>query len=209
MIFTNEQYEEKKNYLEGLFSLGGMSECGKTSAGLYFDSIGIKRMKIIHIEKEMMAERGFDTSCGYEDHHFDNLYAGAEELAFKEFLYRLIIKLQQENCKFASIESLYRAPLGKFLKKELGDKMINLYIEAPIEIRVKREMSKINTKRDNSTLVTFDEVFKMVSDKDDFKHRRGAHHVRDIADIIVNNGENVSYNGFLKMINGIGHVLIK
>ncbi len=211
MEFTVQQYEEKKEYLEGMFSLGGLSECGKTSAGLYLQSIGIKRMKIIQIEREMMEERGYNISDGMKDEHFIELYAKNTEEVFKEFLFRLISKLQENEEKYASIESLYRAELGVFLKRELGAKMLNVYIEAPIEVRAKREMEKVNTKlqMEGKEGISFEEMLKKVKEKDLFKLKHGADHVKEIADIIINNNEYIDKYEFDKIVNGIAHIIYK
>ena len=185
MKITDEQFTKRKEYVKGMFSLGGLSECGKSAAGLYFDSIGIKRMKIIAIEKEMMLERNYQFSGHPTENDFKKLYANNPEQIFREFLYRLIGKMQEAGTHYASIESLYRSELGAYLKKELGAKMLNIYIEAPIEVRAKREFKKQTI--DNGENYTFDEIVERTKKKDQFKIKHGALRVKEIADIIVNN----------------------
>lgn len=185
MKITDEQYTKRKEYVKGMFSLGGLSECGKSAAGLYFDSIGIKRMKIIAIEKEMMLERNYQFSGHPTENDFKKLYANNPEQIFREFLYRLIGKMQESGTHYASIESLYRSELGAYLKKELGAKMLNIYIEAPLEVRAKREFKKQTI--DNGENYTFDEIVERTKKKDQFKIKHGALRVKEIADIIVNN----------------------
>lgn len=185
MKITDEQYTKRKEYVKGMFSLGGLSECGKSAAGLYFDSIGIKRMKIIAIEKEMMLERNYQFSGHPTENDFKKLYANNPEQIFREFLYRLIGKMQEAGTHYASIESLYRSELGAYLKKELGAKMLNIYIEAPLEVRAKREFKKQTI--DNGENYTFDEIVERTKKKDQFKIKHGALRVKEIADIIVNN----------------------
>lgn len=185
MKITDEQYTKRKEYVKGMFSLGGLSECGKSAAGLYFDSIGIKRMKIIAIEKEMMLERNYQFSGHPTENDFKKLYANNPEQIFREFLYRLIGKMQEAGTHYASIESLYRSELGAYLKKELGAKMLNIYIEAPLGVRAKREFKKQTI--DNGENYTFDEIVERTKKKDQFKIKHGALRVKEIADIIVNN----------------------
>ena len=185
MKITDEQYTKRKEYVKGMFSLGGLSECGKSAAGLYFDSIGIKRMKIIAIEKEMMLERNYQFSGHPSENDFKKLYANNPEQIFREFLYRLIGKMQEAGTHYASIESLYRSELGAYLKKELGAKMLNIYIEAPLGVRAKREFKKQTI--DNGENYTFDEIVERTKKKDQFKIKHGALRVKEIADIIVNN----------------------
>lgn len=185
MKITDEQFTKRKEYVRGMFSLGGLSECGKSAAGLYFDSIGIKRMKIIAIEKEMMLERNYQFTGHPTENDFKKLYANNPEQIFREFLYRLIGKMQEAGTHYASIESLYRSELGAYLKKELGAKMLNIYIEAPLEVRAKREFKKQTI--DNGKNYTFDEIVERTKKKDQFKIKHGALRVKEIADIIVNN----------------------
>ena len=185
MKITDEQFTKRKEFVKGMFSLGGLSECGKSAAGFYFDSIGIKRMKIIAIEKEMMLERNYQFSGHPTENDFKKLYANNPEQIFREFLYRLIGKMQEAGTHYASIESLYRSELGAYLKKELGEKMLNIYIEAPLEVRAKREFKKQTI--DNGENYTFDEIVERTKKKDQFKIKHGALRVKEIADIIVNN----------------------
>ena len=208
MEFTEQDFENRKNFVKGMFSLGGLSECGKSAAGIYFDSIGIKRMKIIAIEKEMMIERNYQFTGHPSEQDFTNLYAKDTERVFKEFLYRLIGKMQEENIHYASIESLYRSELGVYLKKELGSKMMNIYIEAPLEVRAQREYQKQTI--DNGKDFTFDEIVERTKNKDQFKIKHGALKVKDIADIIVNNDSFVeNEKQYLNIMAGIASIVKK
>ena len=208
MEFTEQDFENRKNFVKGMFSLGGLSECGKSAAGIYFDSIGIKRMKIIEIEKEMMIERNYQFTGHPSEQDFTNLYAKNTEKVFKEFLYRLIGKMQEENIHYASIESLYRSELGVYLKKELGPKMMNIYIEAPLEVRAQREYQKQTI--DNGKDFTFDEIVERTKKKDQFKIKHGALKVKDIADIIVNNDSFVeNEKQYLNIMAGIASIVKK
>ncbi|WP_294837062.1 hypothetical protein [uncultured Lactobacillus sp.] len=208
MEFTEQDFENRKNFVKGMFSLGGLSECGKSAAGIYFDSIGIKRMKIIAIEKEMMIERNYQFTGHPSEQDFTNLYAKDTEKVFKEFLYRLIGKMQEENIHYASIESLYRSELGVYLKKELSPKMMNIYVEAPLEVRAQREYKKQTI--DNGENFTFDEIVERTKRKDQFKIKHGALKVKDIADIIVNNDSFVeNEKQYLNIMAGIASIVKK
>ena len=208
MEFTEKDFENRKNFVKGMFSLGGLSECGKSAAGIYFDSIGIKRMKIIAVEKEMMIERNYQFTGHPSEQDFTNLYAKDTEQVFKEFLYRLIGKMQEENIHYASIESLYRSELGVYLKKELGPKMMNIYIEAPLEVRAQREYQKQTI--DNGKDFTFDEIVERTKNKDQFKIKHGALKVKDIADIIINNDSFVANEKqYLNIMAGIASIVKK
>lgn len=206
MIFTEKQYLDNLDYVEALFTLGGLSECGKTSAGKQFEKIGIRRGKIIKIEREMMEERGYDLTDGMKDEHFVKLYENQEE-AFREFLFRLVEHMKAENIAKASIESLYRAPLGAFLKRELGDKCCNIYIEAPVESRAYREMLKVNAKAkaEGTEPITLEEMIDKVKRKDIFKEKHNATACYDVADYVVDNSSEVTFEEFLKEIETIAY----
>lgn len=209
MKINDNEYQEALKYVQGMFSLGGLSECGKTSAGYKLQEMGARKSKIIHIEREMMEERGYDLSDGMKDEHFVKLYADNPDQSFKEFLYRLIMHMKEENKPFASIESLYRAELGAFLKKELGDRMLNIYIDAPAEVRASRELKKVNSKAEaeGKTLMTYEEMLEKVHKKDEFKMKHNAQKVKEIADYVVDNSEGVTREQFLGKIEEIGHSL--
>ena len=207
MIFSEKDYQDNLRYVSGLFSLGGLSECGKTSAGLRLAELGVRRSKIIKIERAMMEERGYDLTEGMKNEHFVQLYAVNPEEVFKEFLYRLIELMKADGTRFASIESLYRAELGAFLKKELGPRMANIYIDAPAEARAARELIKVNAKarEEGKPEITLEEMVARVIAKDKFKMEHHAERVKDIADYVVDNSEGVTKEEFLAKIDEIAY----
>lgn len=202
MQISEKDYQDHLDYVAGIFTLGGLSECGKTTAGYRFQSFGIRKSKIVQIEHDMMRERGINPEDGLTPDDYENLYKENPDKAFKEFLFRLIQKMKEEQFKYASLESLYRAPLGAFIKKELGSRAANIYIDAPVEARAKRELEKINAKalEIGNPLITLDEMIQRVNEKDAFKMERKATDVKNIADYIVDNGNDTSKKMFLQQI---------
>lgn len=165
-------------------------------------------MKIITIEKEMMLERNYQFSGHPTENDFKKLYANNPEQIFRKFLYRLIGKMQEAGTHYASIESLYRSELGAYLKKELGTKILNIYIEAPLEVRAKREFKKQTI--DNGENYTFDEIVERTKKKDQFKIKYGALKVKEIADIIVNNDKFVeSEQQYENIMAGLAFIVKK
>ena len=209
MLLTPEAYRKNLEYVGGIFTLGGLSECGKTTAGYHFQKLGVRKSKIIEIEHDMMRERGINPEKGLTPDDFEGLYKSDPEAAFVEFLFRLIEKMKAENVKFASLESLYRAPLGAFIKRELGTRAANIYIDAPLEDRAYREYLKINKKARETKMpeVSLPDVMAQVSKKDEFKTARRATDVRDIADYIVDNSRDVPLRSFLEQIENIALAL--
>lgn len=185
--------------------MGGLSECGKTTAGYRFQELGVRKSKIIHIEYDMMRERGINPDHGLTPDDFESLYKENPDEAFKEFLFRLIEKMKAENNPYASLESLYRAPLGEFIKKELRDKAVNIYIEAPVEDRAYREWVKVNAKATENGMppIALETMIAQVNQKDQFKMDRQAMLVRDIADHVIDNSKSVSKDEFLARIDAV------
>lgn len=203
----NKNYLLEKEYLKAIFTLGGLSECGKSSAGIRLECspLGIKRYKIIEIEKEMMLARGIDISSGLKNEHFLALYQDESEDVFREFLLRLIAHLKEDGMNRVSIESLYRAPLGSFLKREFGNKCANIYIEAPIEIRARREYKKIcqEAMEKNMSPISYEDILENVKRKDAFKESHNASSCKEIADYVIINDEKMDREGFLREIDTI------
>mgnify|MGYP000759756826 len=171
----------------------------------------IKRYKIIEIEKEMMSARGMDISSGLKDEHFIKLYQDKSEDVFKEFILRLIVHLKEDNIKCVSIESLYRAPFGSFLKREFGNKCANIYIEAPIEIRARREYNKkcYEAFEKGISGISYKEVLESVKMKDAFKESHKASNCKEIADYVIINDEKKDLEDFLHDVDVIVSDTIK
>ena len=207
MLYTRENYSKNLEYVGAIFTLGGLSECGKTTAGYRFQALGVRKSKIIHIEYDMMRARGINPDNGVTPDTFEDLYRSEPQAAYEEFLFRFIEKMKADNTRFASLESLYRAPLGAFIKHELGPRAANIYIDAPLEDRAYREYLKVNQKarEAGSSEISLDEMIAKVQEKDKFKTERRATDVRDIADFVVDNSRNVTLDQFLSQIDSIAY----
>lgn len=167
-----------------IISLGGLSESGKSSVGIYLEQKGFCRIKIVNIEKEIMIEKGIIKSYQTpEEMDFDILYAN-EEWAYATFFEKLKIRMKKKNCEFASIESIYRPGLSRYLKKILGDDYICIYFEVPLEIRVRREFERL---KKNACCYSLMEVDEMTRHKDEFKKKHSADKIQYIADCIIDN----------------------
>lgn len=177
---------------DGIITLGGLSESGKSTAGYYLQTLGVMRQKIIEIEKEMMIDRGYDLSNGLKDEFFINLYSNNLNDVFDEFLWRLSIKMKKKKIGYVSLESLYRPEFAVYLKKRFGNRAINIYIECSFENRVLREFKKIKSQNID---ISIDELKNLVFEKDKFKVNHNAAKVKDIADIIIDNN-NLSIEDF-------------
>ena len=86
--------------------------------------------------------------------------------------------------------------------------MMNIYIEAPLEVRAKREYKKQTI--DNGKNFTYEQIIERTKKKDQFKIKHGALKVKDIADIIVNNDSFVeNERQYLNIMAGIASIVKK
>lgn len=138
-------------------------------------------------------------------------FPNKSEDVFKEFILRLIVHLKEDNIKCVSIESLYRAPFGSFLKREFGNKCANIYIEAPIEIRARREYNKkcYEAFEKGISGISYKEVLESVKMKDAFKESHKASNCKEIADYVIINDEKKDLEDFLHDVDVIVSDTIK
>lgn len=183
-----------------IISLGGLSDCGKSSAGIFFESLGIKRLKIVTFEEIIMKNRGFDTTKGLKDEYFEYLYLNEnKESTLKEFLELISKYMIENNIAIASLESMYRPEMVNYLKGNLRDQYISIFIEAPLEKRLEREWNKRN--RD----VDFNELTTLTIERDLFKNILGASEVKWISDYVIDNSgsESLLHHNLEKAIESL------
>ena len=161
-----------------VFSLGGMSEYGKSEAGRVLDTAGVKRLKIARFIETIAVARGYDISHDtFTDHLFENDSQGT----LAEFFDLVVTFMKEQGHSYSSLESMYRVPMATFLKQALGGRMVNIYIEVPFEVRVRREW----IRRGRS--VSLKNVERKVIEKDEKKARIGVPDLREVADVVIDN----------------------
>lgn len=179
------------DYPEKAFLLSGLSECGKSTAGMYFDSIGIKRMKLVKVlaYKEMKKNKNI------------NPYEYAVELAkekgeifvAQKFIDNLTDICNRENTRYCSVESLIYRRNAEYIKSKMPDRFIITYIDMPEKERLKRQMIR--------SRVDIEEAKKIMLPRDKIKMSHGAHEIKNIADVVINNEGSLEelYSQLLKM----------
>lgn len=75
---------------------------------------------------------------------------------------------------------MYRGQLAKWLRGQLGERMVNLSVEAPLALRIEREWRKRSGSEREA-------IAAAVHAKDELKRQRGGPKLRTIADIIIDN----------------------
>lgn len=165
-----------------IFALTGMSECGKSTVGKYLDLRGISRLKIVKF-----FERIRNKQCKNEElygfikrEEQKNPYA-----LWDAFVEELINEMNTRKASMVSIESLYGGGLGPYLKTRLGNHFCIVYIDIPIEVRLKRQMQREN-------LPSIDEAKNILLPRDEIKTNSGTPALKEIAEEIIDNSRTLN-----------------
>ncbi|MBP6930241.1 hypothetical protein KBB60_01400 [Patescibacteria group bacterium] len=160
-----------------VFALTGMSECGKSTAGMYFDSRGIPRLKIKNLFDRIRAREASDLDLAT----FVAQQESSDKLAlWDRFINELLREIDAREASAVSIESLYGDDFARHLKYVIGDALCLVYIDIPLELRVIRQMGREN-------LDSSQEARKMLLHRDEIKAASGIERIKDFADEIIDN----------------------
>jgi len=173
----------KEKILSGkvIFALTGMSECGKSTVGKYFDSKGIPRLKIVKIFEKVR-----DASNSIDD---PKIFTKIEEkrdpyALWDAFIDQLLTEMNIRKVDMASIESLYGGGFGYYLKQKLGNHFHIIFIDASVEKRIKLQMIRENIKDAN-------EAKQLLLSRDQIKSDSGIPQLKNISDEIIDNSGNI------------------
>ena len=162
-----------------IIGLGGLSECGKSSVGKYlsqnYDCWNLKLKYLVQIICQK-----YNISDEKEYFKNDILFTSlleAEEICF--FLQSHYYK------QFISVESLHSKDLSLCLKDIFGSNFQVWYIETSKENRILRNAKELDISVDDSAF--------SVQKKDSIKYSRGAHKVKTVADVVINNNNNICF----------------
>ncbi|MBI2631314.1 hypothetical protein HYW73_03860 [Candidatus Nomurabacteria bacterium] len=176
-----------------IFALTGMSECGKSTVGKYFDEKGISRLKIVRLfeavrDKLEPREELYEFLKKQEERDPYALWdAFAEEL---------LLTMEKSGKSMVSIESLYGGGLGPYLMQKFKEHFCIIFIDTPIERRVLFQMQREN-------LGTVEAASIYLSPRDEVKERSGIPALKDMA------GEVLSNSGTLDELYQAIDVIIK
>lgn len=172
-----KSYVENRFTKKTVFALTGMSECGKSTVGEYFNSIGVDRLKIVNIFGKLHAKRA-------PHQEFYEFLSEAEQRDPFElwdfFLDELLGDMLARQTNAVSIESLYGGGLGPYLKQKLGEHFHILYVDISLEIRIQRQMMREN-------LTDAEEAKKILLPRDEIKARSGIPELKEISDEVIDN----------------------
>lgn len=161
-----------------IFALSGLSECGKSTAGRYFQSIGIERLKIVRFMTDVKNADG----AAAEDYGEWIERARTERWGWlsDQFSARLLAYVERNGWAPVSIESLYDPVLTGYLRGKLGSRFVVVYIDVPRELRLRRQMAREN-------LASIEDAARYLDPRDATKIGWSALAVRAQADEVIDN----------------------
>lgn len=168
--------------MKKIFLIGGMSESGKSTVGRYLDTKGIKRLKIVTFLKKVMERGG---AVGDFQQWNNQTEQERPEWLYQQFVEELRSSLQKGGIEYCCLESLYRPEFGHFLKNALPGKVVIVYVEIPLEIRLQRQILRQN-------LSSIEEAKDYLLPRDKKKEEWGTPRIKKIADVIINNSGTIA-----------------
>lgn len=182
VLKKNNEANEKILTGKTIFALTGMSECGKSTVGKYFNSRGIPRLKIVKIFEKIKDIKKSNKNIQV----FTNIEEKRDPYALWDaFIEQLLFEMDSLKVDVSSIESLYGGGMGYYLKQKLGDHFHIIFIEASVEKRIKLQMIRENIEDAN-------EAKQLLLSRDQIKKDSGIPQLKEIADEIIDNSGDIN-----------------
>lgn len=160
-----------------VFLIGGMSESGKSTVGRYLGSKGIKRLKFVTYLRRVMEKEG--VTGDFQEWNTQMELTKPEWLR-QRFVEEFESTLKEEGIEYCCVESLYRPEFGQFLKESLNAKVIIVYVEIPLEVRLQRQIIR-------QGLSSTEQAKAYLLPRDAEKEEWGTPKIKEIADVVLNN----------------------
>lgn len=172
-----------------IISVGGLSECGKSTVGLYCINKGYLRLKIGKYYKEYYSKLKSNLDFMDWSKHMDQ--TNPEEIA-KYLLSRVLEDIKTNNAKGAILESLYGDILARNLKQLYPEGFKVLFVSAKESVRAERQATK-------ASFNSYEEALEDLRNRDAVKVSWGALRTEEIADFVIEN--NCSKKEYLTKID--------
>ena len=176
MFFKTEEINMPKNKV--IFGLSGMTECGKSTAGIYFDSHHVMRLKIVKLLELVRLEQDHGVSTQV---FVDNAIKDRPDWLRLVFADKLLEEMNRLGIRYCSLESMGDPEMVTYLRARFPGEFFSLYIDATLEQRLKLQMIR-------KGLTDLEEAKRILTPKDEFK--ANFWHMPDIkpiADVIIDN----------------------
>lgn len=158
--------------------LGGLSESGKSCFGDTLSmEFGFYRLKLRYFEDALIRNRQTvnSSNMGFELASFLNCHPHISRV---------------------SVESIHDPILPSYLKLLFGERFKIVFLDTPEKLRIGRTAAK--------TGMSIDEAKNQVIAKDRIKRSRGAHRVKTIADVVIDNSADGLRNNIQEFIQHHG-----
>jgi hypothetical protein len=179
--FLHDVTNVKKELPNMALMLSGLSECGKTSAGKYLDSIGVKRLKF-----DKIASQKAIIDFLYNDIPSLNSNNVVQDLLYSEgyrlgetFADSLTTIANKDNIAFCSVDSLTNPDVLSSIRDRMSDRTRLLFIDASEEARALRlgETNKIS----------FRDALAEIRRRDKMVVKERVNEIKNMADIVISN----------------------
>lgn len=198
LMLVNKLIEENKKMIQKrlknkmIFALTGMSECGKSTVGKYFDSKGFPRLKFVRLFERIRDK----LSPGEDLYQFIHREEKRNPYPlWDNFIDELLSEMESRKVNIVSVESLYGGGLGPYLKQVLEKNFCIIYVEIPLEIRLQRQMQR-------EELSTIDQAKEILLPRDKIKADSGIPELKKISEEIIDNSGSLQdlYSAIDKLI---------
>jgi dephospho-CoA kinase len=180
-MFVNRKQKANEYMLKKVFLLSGMSESGKSTAGKYLDSKGVKRLKIVTFLKRVMEAEGI--SGDFAQWNFDTENQRPDWLA-QRFVEEFERYCQEQQITYCCLESLYRPTFAESMRLALPTRVVVVFVDIPQEQRIIRQMNR-------QGLPSIEAAREYILPRDHKKEIWGTPLVKDMADEIIDNSGTV------------------
>jgi nucleoside diphosphate kinase/dephospho-CoA kinase len=181
MFFPEEDIS--MNNKKVMFGLSGMTECGKSTAGEYFNSKGVRRLKIIKVLDLVRAEHNPEKEL---NQFVDDAIKNDPNWLRQAFADKLLEEMDRLHIQYCSLESMGDPEMVYYLRARFPSEFFSIYIDASLEKRIEHQMIRKN-------LTDVEEAKEILVPKDRFKedfwHMPD---IMDIADVVIDNNGTLS-----------------
>ncbi len=190
IFFPSEVIPMQENKV--IFGLSGMTECGKSTAGIFFAAHGVKRLKIIQILDLVRQENdpGNDTIT-----FINAALKDRSEWLRLTFADKLLEEMHRLGIRYCSLESMGDPEMVRYLRSRFPGEFFSIFIDASLEKRLRHQMIREN-------LTDIAGAKKILCPKDDFKVSFWKMpDIKAIADVVIDN--NGTLEVFKEQLNAL------
>lgn len=190
MFFPEEDVSMNKRKI--IFGLSGMTECGKSTAGVFFDEHRVKRLKIAKVLDLVRLDQRPDVNL---DTFVNESIRDNPDWLRQVFADKLLVEMDRLGIVSCSLESMGDPEMVRYLRTRFPGEFFSIYIDATLSQRLDLQMIREN-------LTDIEDAKKILMPKDEFKERFWRMpDIKGIADHVIDN--NGTLDAFKEQLQGI------